>query len=160
LGKWLARVVLLEGRRARLCRWDGPVANTAESLSLLAEALGVAIDRGTRIPKLDPAELLFVDLPGGKPDEGLARSLEALPEARVHLVLNAAYENTLLLRQARAYQVCHPEDLILTHLDEEPGRGRIWNLALGTNCAVSHLSAGQNIPGPLDPARAEDLMPV
>jgi flagellar biosynthesis GTPase FlhF len=38
-------------------------------------------------------------------------------------------------------------DVIVTHLDEESRWGKVWNLALGTNCPVRFLSSGQNIPG-------------
>jgi flagellar biosynthesis GTPase FlhF len=59
------------------------------------------------------------------------------------------------LAQFRAYAVLPVEDLVITHLDEESGWGKIWNLILGTNCSIRHFSAGQNIPGDLCEASAK-----
>jgi len=45
LSKWLAQIVLLGGRSARVWRLDGHTANTAESLSVYGEILGVPVSR-------------------------------------------------------------------------------------------------------------------
>jgi flagellar biosynthesis GTPase FlhF len=73
------------------------------------------------------------------------------------LVLNAAYETSILLAQARAYAVLPIRDLVVTHLDEEPRGGKLWNLLLGTNYTLRYLSSGQNIPGEFVPATPEAL---
>ena len=77
----------------------------------------------------------------------------------MHLVLNAAYAVPLLLAQARAFDGLPVADLVLTHLDEETAWGKLWNLVLGTKYPLRLLSAGQNIPGRLLPARPELLAP-
>jgi flagellar biosynthesis protein FlhF len=141
------------------------VANTAEGLSMLAEVLGVPVERCKPVTEPPEAsELIFIDLPGVLPGDSAALSqlqgeLAELKSPTVHLVLNAAYEGPLLLEQSRAFQSLNVHDVVLTHLDEERRRGKIWNLVLGTNYRVSHLSAGQNVPGGLEPAEAEHLMP-
>ena len=45
--------------------------------------------------------------------------------------------------------------MILTHLDEEANRGKLWNLVLGTKFSIGFVSTGQNIPGELQNASAE-----
>jgi flagellar biosynthesis protein FlhF len=163
LCKWLAQVSLVEGRPAAVWRLDGQVANTAESLSVFAEILGVPVDRcAPANEELPEAEVLFVDLPGVNPADAnalaqLAQRLAAIPNAQVHLVLNAAYETQLLLAQFRAFSVLPIQDVIMTHLDEEIRWGKLWNLALGTNCSVRFLAAGQNIPGDFTPATAAEI---
>jgi flagellar biosynthesis GTPase FlhF len=106
---------------------------------------------------------VFVDLPGVAPAD--AEALRELrwrvgkwPGAQVHLVLNAAYEVPLLMAQARAFAALPVTDLIFTHLDEELRWGKLWNLALGTNFTLGHLSAGQNVPGQFEPASAEAIL--
>jgi len=47
----------------------------------------------------------------------------------------------------RAFSQLPITNIIMTHLDEEPKWGKLWNLVLGTNYSIGHLSAGQNIPG-------------
>jgi flagellar biosynthesis GTPase FlhF len=52
-----------------------------------------------------------------------------------------------LLEQTRAFSALPVEDIAISHLDEESRWGKIWNLVLGSNFAIRHLSNGQNIPG-------------
>lgn len=163
LCKWLAQVALVEGRSTAVWRLDGVVANTAESLSVFGEILGVAVERFAPVNgELPEADVLFVDLPGVNHSDAnamaqLAQRIASLPDAQVHLVVNGAYETSLLLAQVRAFSKLPITDLIVTHLDEESRWGKVWNLALGTNCPVRHLSSGQNIPGDFTDATAEKL---
>jgi flagellar biosynthesis GTPase FlhF len=74
----------------------------------------------------------------------LREQLAALPQPHVHLVLNAAYETSLLFEQFHAFAPFAPEDVIFTHLDEERRRVKLWNFVLGTNCSVSFLGGAKN----------------
>jgi flagellar biosynthesis protein FlhF len=150
--KWLAQARLIEGRSAQVWRLDGATANTAEALSVYCEILGVPSERTWSGASQLDFELNFIDLPGvdwrnSGAIHDLKRMLDGLDPCRVHLVLNAAYEVPLLLAQARSFSLLPIDDLILTHLDEEPRWGKIWNVVLGTNYPVRFLSAAQNIPG-------------
>ena len=87
----------------------------------------------------------------------IAQRIAALPNAQVHLVVNAAYETSLMLAQVRAFSKLPIADVIVTHLDEESRWGKVWNLALGTSCPVRYLSSGQNIPGDFVAASAEQI---
>jgi flagellar biosynthesis protein FlhF len=162
--KWLAQARLIEGRSAHVWRLDATTANTAESLSVYCEILGVPADRtwGGSAAAMD-SELNFIDLPGvdwrnSGAIHDLKRMIEDFGPCRVHLVLNAAYEVPLLLAQARAFSLLPVDDLILTHLDEEPRWGKIWNVVLGTNYPVRFLSAAQNVPGEFLPATPERIL--
>lgn len=163
LCKWLAQAVLLEGRRAHVWRLDSNVANTAEALSVYGEILGLPVARFWRgLGEAEGTDLSFVDLPGlNLRDDSSVKAVQTLlgemPGAQLHLVVNAAYEVPLLLTQLRALAVFGPADVCVTHLDEEPRWGKLWNLTLGTNLPLRFLSAGQNIPGDLLPASAEKI---
>jgi flagellar biosynthesis protein FlhF len=164
LCKWLARTVLIEGRRAAVWRLDGRTANTAEMLSMYGEILGVPVERHR--PPRDEAngqDLLLVDLPGVNPADSAAidqllAQIKQLPDPQVHLVLNAAYELDLLQAQVRAFSVLPVTDLIFTHLDEETRWGKLWNFIIGTNFSIRFLSAGQNIPGDWAEAAPEAIL--
>jgi flagellar biosynthesis protein FlhF len=161
LCKWLTQAVLVDGRLARVWRLDGATANMAESLSVYCEILGAPNERvwqpdGETITE----DIGFIDLPGvdwRKPAaiQELGSLLKQFGPARVHLVLNGAYDISILLAQFRAFAVLPMDDLVITHLDEESCWGKIWNLILGTNCSIRHFSAGQNIPGDLCEASAK-----
>jgi flagellar biosynthesis GTPase FlhF len=90
--------------------------------------------------------------------QDLKRTLDTIGPSHIHLALNAAYEVPLLLAQIRAFSMLPIEDLILSHLDEEPRWGKIWNIVLGTNYPVRYLSAAQNVPGDFYPATAERIL--
>lgn len=164
LSKLLAQRVLLEGLPARALRLDATRANVAESLSVYCEILGVQVDRClTPETQPQPGETVFIDLPGVPAQEpegitALAAQIASIPNAQIHLVLNAAYETSTLLAQIRAYGFLPIADLIFSHLDEEPRWGKLLNFCFGTKFPISLLSAGQNVPGDFFPATAEKIV--
>jgi flagellar biosynthesis protein FlhF len=165
LCKWLAHSVLNQGMSARVGRLERHSANTAESLSVYGEILGVPVERFWGSPPELDRMLNLVDVPGiDVGDEAASAALSGLlrelPHAHVHLVLNGAYEPALLLTQINAFSRFDPQDLTVTHLDEEGRWGKLWNAVLGTKCSLRFLSAGQNIPGKLLAATAEQLFPT
>ena len=159
LCKWLTSAVLNENRTGKVWRLDGPGANTAEFLNVYAEMLGITIDRFWNplepgVPLAANRDLLLVDLPGVQPGDAealgaLKTLLASWPSPRIHLVLNAAYETSILTQQFRAFSRFHPEDLSFTHLDEEQRQGKLLDFLVGTNCSLRFLSTGQKIPGDL-----------
>jgi flagellar biosynthesis protein FlhF len=161
LCKWLTQATLMDGRLARVWRLDGATANMAESLSVYCEILGVPAERYWQPAGGELGEDIgFIDLPGvdwRRPAavKELGGQLENFGSPHVHLVLNGAYDLSILLAQQRAFSGLPIEDLIVTHLDEEPRWGKVWNLALGTNYSIRHFSTGQNIPGDFHKASAE-----
>ena len=163
LCKWLTAAVLKGEHRARIWRLDGETANTSEFLSLHCELIGVPAERFWN-GAAGAEELLFVDLPGVECHgaagmKALREVLASLPAPHIHLVLNAAYETTLLFEQFNAFAALLPEDLIFTHLDEEPRRVKLWNFVLGTNCTLGWLAGGQKIPGEFHRAESSLLFP-
>ena len=108
-------------------------------------------------------EVVLIDLPGVSHLDRAAllplkEQVKAMGPAQVHLVLNAAYDASLLLAQARAFACLNPMDWMATHLDEEPRWGKLWNVILGTNCPLAWLGVGQNIPGMFHRADPERLL--
>ncbi len=151
LCKWMVHSVLVNEHSVQVWRLDGTTANASEILQLHCESLGVPAARFWREP-IPAADLLLVDLPGVEAHNvanltALQEQLARLPQPHIHLVLNAALENSILLEQFNAFELFQPEDIIFTHLDEELQRVKLWNFVLGTNCPISFLGTGQKIPG-------------
>ena len=122
--------------------------------------MGVPVERFWNDP-LPVEDLLLVDLPGlelhnAKALAALRDHVMALPRPHVHLVLNAAYDVSILFEQFHQFMALAPEDIIFTHIDEERRRVKLWNFVFGTNCSIRFLSAGQKIPG--DFFRADSLL--
>jgi flagellar biosynthesis protein FlhF len=164
LSKILAQRVLIENLPARVFRLDGLRANTAESLSVYCEILGVPVERcRADASQSHPTEINFIDVPGVVTNDAealrnLATQIAAFPGAQVHLVLNAAYETTTLLNQLRAFSSLPISDLIFTHLDEEQRHGKLLNFCFGIKFPITYLSAGQNVPGDLASASVEKIL--
>lgn len=163
LCKWMTSAILINESRVRVWRLDGESANCSGLLTLHCEMMGVPVERLWNQPD-EAADLQFVDLPGvDMQDEGamsaLRNQLSLLGDPHVHLVLNAAYESTILLEQFRAFESFAPEDIIFTHLDEEVRRVKLWNFVLGTKCPISFLGSGQKIPGEFRRAEPTLLFP-
>ncbi|HMJ88285.1 MAG TPA: hypothetical protein VK530_00630, partial [Candidatus Acidoferrum sp.] len=165
LCKWLTQAVLMDAASARVWRLDVPRANTAEALSVHCEILNVPLVRAWSPDATGVEDHGFIDVPGVDPgDEAAMAELETMlstmPGASVSLVLNAAYDTALLQKQVRAFSRLPITDLIFTHLDEEARWSKLWNFVLGTNCSLSFLSAGQNIPGHFMRATPDALFPA
>lgn len=164
LSKWLTQVALGEGRPVRVWRLDGQIANTAEALAVYCDVLSVPLARRwNEGDGAEPGETGFVDLPGTDwRDAGALAALgdfvRNLGPVRVHLVVNGAYDLSLMMGQVRAFASLPIEDVLVTHLDEEGRWGKLWNVVLGTNYSVRYLSAGQNVPGDFQLASPEALM--
>ncbi len=165
LCKWLTQTTLIDGATARVWRLDVPRANTAEALSVHGEILNVPVERAWNPGASCPEQFRFIDLPGVETGdaagmEGLKNLLSTLSGASVSLVLNAAYDITVLQAQARAFSALPVTHLLFTHLDEEPRWSKLWNFVLGTNYTLNFLGAGQNIPGQFLRATPDLLFPA
>lgn len=164
LSKWLTQAVLVEGASARVWRLDVPRANTSDALDVHCDILNVPMERHWNPRVAAHEDHLFIDLPGidSRDETEIAevRSLLlSLPTTSVSLVLNAAYDITLLQAQVRSFSRLPLTDLMVTHLDEETRWGKLWNLVFGTDYPLSFLGAGQNIPGRFMSADPEALLP-
>lgn len=164
LCKWLTQAALVEGRLARVWRLDGATANMAESLTVYCEILHVPSERSWVTGGGNIAEDIgFIDLPGvdwrkAEAIQELAGRFRQFGAPRLHLALNGAYDISVTLAQVRAFAPLPVEDLIITHLDEEPRWGKLWNLVLGGHLPLRYLSTGQNIPGDICTASAEAIL--
>ncbi len=163
LCKWITRESLSGNQPVRVWRLDGPSPNTAEFLNVHGELLQVPIERTfDNADKVPVDTLKFVDLPGVAAGdtaglEELGRQLRFFAPAQVLLTLNVAYDLGTLLSHARFFSALPLSGLVLTHMDEEPRLSKCWNLMLGTQLPVVHLSGGQNVPGDFRPGLPEQL---
>jgi hypothetical protein len=165
LGRRLVREHLDEPETAFVCCLDGTVANSTPMLQYQCEALGIPFSREVPTTLLPAEPMIYFDTPGVDWNDPEAigfwrKALADLGHPNVHLVLNAAYDVALLVKQIRAFSPLGFTDVSFTHLDEERNPSKLWNLVLGTNCPLRWLAAGQKIPGTLDEAEAIALLPM
>ena len=90
--------------------------------------------------------------------EDIRALLEQIPvnERQVYLVLNAGTKYSDLQKIASVYSVLTDFSLIFTKLDETSSAGIMLNMRVKTNCPLSYVTWGQNVPediGEMDPQR-------
>lgn len=152
LCKWLTREVLIHGSKVEVLRLDVDSPHFGDGLDAFCEAMSVPChrDRG-KPPLLDDDTTLLVDIPGcelGDYRENLKlrRRLDKLGIDTRVLVLNAAYENSILnaiLRQAYSLE---PQRIVFTHADLLQSWGKLWPFALNSmHPPVLFMGTGPNI---------------
>lgn len=173
------------GKTSVLCKWlthhrlvgDKPVrafqVNTdkfhvnSDQLALHCDILGIPLERffpDTRTPS-QRSEAWFVDVPGvdlfdRKSVEGVLQAVREFQSPEIHLVLNLAYETTVLLGHVMSCKKAQLpiSSLIFTHMDEESRWGKIWNPVFAARLPISFFSTGQNIPGDFLRATSEPII--
>lgn len=153
LCKQLATEVFLKQRHAVVLKLDMERANPSDGLAVFCEALGVPLVRSAEaIPAIDADQRLFVDCPGFASTDAsetslLADLLEQLNiESRV-LVLNAAYELSLLKDAIAAAAPLKISHLAFTHADELKHWGKLWEFLFDQHRPAIFISTGPNIAG-------------
>ncbi len=168
LCKWLAMEVFQHKRCGRVIKAEFDRPNPAEGLAVFCEALGLSLEHyapdAAEMPSTfgGPAgEFLYPDLPGlslRSPAENtdLSKFLEREKFAGRVLVLNAAYEASMLRRAYAAGTDLGATHVVFTHLDELEHWGRLWDFLLDGELTPLFLATGPSLTGDceVDPVAA------
>ncbi len=164
LCKWLAKEVFAHGRMGRVVKAEFDKPNPAEGLAVFCEALGVAVDHslpargdddGAALPPANVETLggfLYADLPGlslqsEAENKPIMRFLDREKfEGRI-LVLNAAYDLSMLRRAYAAGRDLGATHLVFTHLDELEHWGKLWDFLLEGPLTPLFFSTGASLTG-------------
>ena len=135
----------------------------ANILSVPLEVIYSPQELGDNLEKLKQYDVCLID-PAGRSHrskeqmEDIRALLEQIPvnERQVYLVLNAGTKYSDLQKIASVYSVLTDFSLIFTKLDETSSAGIMLNMRVKTNCPLSYVTWGQNVPediGEMDPQR-------
>ncbi|MBX7132211.1 MAG: hypothetical protein K1X67_05995 [Fimbriimonadaceae bacterium] len=108
-------------------------------------------------------ELVLIDSPGfgdaeGEDSADCALILAEAPCLETHIVLSATTRFADIELAIRRWSRFHPQNLILTHLDETESFGECLGAAMKNQLQVSYLCGGQRIPEDLEPATKARLL--
>lgn len=159
LCKWLAREVFANQRVGRVIKAEFDRPNPAEGLAVFCEALGIGLDYYSPESGDSPStlggpggEFLYADLPGlslRSPEENadIAKFLDREKFAGRVLVLNAAYDASMLRRGYAAGVELGSTHVVFTHLDEVDHWGKLWDFLLDGELTPLFLATGPSLTG-------------
>lgn len=162
LCKLLAADIFVRQQAGAVLKLDLESANPSDGLSVFCDAMGVPCVRAVNdVPELREDTMLYVDLPGLSLDDGeqierLAEELTPLAPTAHVLVVNAAYDASVIKHLCRAGEQIGCTHLVLTHCDELIHWGKLWDILLGSELTPLFLGTGQNVAGDLE----ENVIPA
>jgi len=170
LAKVAAELVLRHGRQVAIATADTLRVAAVPQIQIYAELLGVPLkvaydpdELSAAVEALACYDAVLVDMPGRSTsdEDGLRElrlHLEAVPQARTFLLLEAGASLSKLRRVAHAFQASQCEGLIFTKLDETPVFGPMISVAVEIKKPVFYLTTGQNVPEDIEPATADRML--
>ncbi len=170
----LMKLIAQYGWRTRLPKHvislRGGSPTGGDHLSKFAATHGIGFTSVDGVETLDPAladlrskAWLFVDTPGfamTNLDEAveLAKRLNALPEADIHLVLPLWMRDSCLASFIDKFEIFNPKKLLFTRLDDVTACSTILREAIRTRKPVSYFGTGSAIPADIEPASKERIV--
>lgn len=152
LCKYLAREVFVYGREVEVLQLEVDKPHLDTGLSIYCDILGVPCYD-------DPNELsgrcaVFVDVPGVSAQstdeiERLVDALDAIGARDRVMVMNAAYELSVLEKHARVANQLGARYAAYTHLDELDDVSKLWSCILDPDRATLFFARGQSVAGDL-----------
>jgi len=159
LCKWLGKEVFSRQRVGRVLKAEFDRPNPAEGLTVFCEALGLTVEYyapdNAAAPETfgGPAgEFLYADLPGlslrsAEDNTQLRKFLDREKFAGRVLVLNAAYDLSLMRRAYAAGVDLGCTHVVFTHLDEVEHWGRLWDFLIEGQLSPLFLATGPSLAG-------------
>lgn len=154
LCKLLARDVFLKNVKPQVLRIEVDKAHLDDGLPLYCDVLGVNCCRSEKELDLNSEGAIYIDVPGyslrdRKQIEGIAEALDAYQAESRILVLNGAYENSILRSFSETGSMLGAQFQIISHVDELASAGKLWEYVLGAERRLLFLSNGQNVASDL-----------
>jgi flagellar biosynthesis protein FlhF len=153
LCKRLAMDVFMRGQRPAALKVDLDRANPGDALSVFCEALGAAYIRNVSdVPAAGRGQTLYIDLPGfslwSEEDVNeIKGAINPLFTTARAVVINAAYEPSLVRRCFAVAERLDCTHVVFTHVDELQYWGKLWDPLLRSGLTPLFLGTGQNIAG-------------
>ena len=153
LCKHLAQEVFVRGQPVEVLKLEGESPNPDSALSAFCEVLGTTLWREPYDHRQCPPERrLYLDLPGlflGNTHawRAMGERLDAHAVTSRVLVINAAYETSLIKQIYRDGQALRATHVVFSHMDEVSQATKLWPLVLRGGLRPLFLSYGESITG-------------
>jgi flagellar biosynthesis protein FlhF len=159
LCKWLARQVFTAQQTGRVVKAEFDRPNPAEGLAVFCEALGLSLEyyapenpESAASLETTSGQFLYADLPGlslRSPADNAPISgfLDREKFAGRVLVLNAAYDMSVLRRAYGVGADLGATHVVFTHLDELDHWGKLWDFLMEGELTPLFLATGSSLTG-------------
>ena len=153
LCKMLAHEVFIKKKLPMVLKLENGVPNPDDSLRIFCEVIGVTLYREeSKIPNATLQSPLFIDIPGISLSDAaewskIKASLTSLGVTSRILVVNGAYDSSVLSKCIRIGGNLDATHLAITHFDELSNASKLWPIIFDSALSPYCISTGQNITG-------------
>ncbi len=170
IAKLAARLALQKRKKIVLMTLDGYRIGAVEQLRTYAGLMGIPFrfvndiaDLPKAIKEQGQRDYILIDTAGRAPRDlnamkDLADFLNGSCDAERHLVLSATTKASDLKEIVERFEVCKPDRLLFTKLDETSSLGSVLNELVRSGKALSYYSDGQRVPEDLHAAPKEQIV--
>lgn len=150
LCKLLARDTFLRNLSPQVLRVETDKPHMDDGLPLYCEVLGLRCCRSHEDLDLDSSAPIYIDVPGYSIDdrgelERVRRALDQVDASSRILVMNGAYEASVLHRFLETGDYLGAQFQVISHVDELVSFGKLWENLFDTRRHLMFFSTGQNV---------------
>ena len=172
IAKLAARLALQKKKKVILMTLDGYRIGAVEQLRSYAGLMGIPfrfVDDVSELPRAieenNQRDYILIDTAGRGPRDldamrNLAVFLKKSDSIERHLVLSAATKSSDMRTIMDQFEICRPDHLLFTKLDETSTPGPILNELVRTQKSFSYYTDGQRVPDDLHAVPRERLMDI
>jgi flagellar biosynthesis protein FlhF len=172
IAKLAARLELQKNKRVVLVTLDGYRIGAVEQLRSYAGLIGIPFRFADGVPELKKAieengqrDYILIDTAGRSPGDmnamqNLAAYLKESDIIERHLVLSATTKPSDMRQIMDRFEVCCPDHLLFTKLDETSTPGPILNELVRTQKRFSYYTDGQRVPDDLHVASGSRIIDI
>jgi len=172
IAKLAARLALQKNKRVVLVTLDGYRIGAIEQLRSYASLMGIPFHFAGQITELNTVieenaqrDYILIDTAGRGPGDmdamqNLAAFLKESDAVERHLVLSATTKPSDMRQIMDRFEVCCPDYLLFTKLDETSTPGPILNELVRTQKRFSYYTDGQRVPDDLHDVSGDRIIDI
>lgn len=170
IAKLAANYTLYHDKKVAMVTADTFRVGAVEQLKLYGDLLEIPVivlyspsDITDVLQNLNEYDLTLVDTMGSSPNNKMQIKkvkgfLEKLNPTDIHMVISATTKNQDIYDILNNYSELNYQKLIITKLDETTTYGFILNILDRSDCNLSYVTTGQNVPDDIEMANVENMV--
>lgn len=169
IAKLAAKFVLYANKKVGLITTDTFKVGSIEQLKMYGDLLEAPVKVAHRaedmkqiVDNFQGYDLVLIDTMGFSPNNKMQVKqvkgfLEGIDPSEIHMVVSAATKTVDTEEMLKTYRELHYNRLIITKVDETRTHGVILNAKKVSNCNLSYITTGQNVPDDIEIASSSKI---